>query len=248
MSWFWWLVIIIIGIIILYYVFTTDIARRVYKQAVDIAYKKYGPQPDELPVENNNNSNTQITDQSDARLGNKQTSTYKGVTSVNNKDVCEYVEHEWDDISKSMSRYKSVSYVNGQLPELIEDVNNSGVQWKNQEICCRIMEMFTGEKFIRNAKPAFLKNPETGRNLEVDCYNERLGGLEYNGIQHYVFPNRYHKTEKDFINYTRKDKFKVKQFERVGKNLIVVPYTIKRKDFADFISSQLPDDDEFIRN
>jgi len=267
MSWFWWIVLIIIGLIILYFVLTTNIASRVYTQALDLAYKKYAPQPVEEPQVADTQSpfrstsesrkkpsskGANIRDVSDHRLSKfpkppKNTHSKEMCPTVN--AIIEDVEYEWDDISKSYSNHVDrVQQVNQQLPNIVSDVYASGVQWKSQEICCRIMESFTGAKFERNAKPSFLKNPETGKNLEVDCYHEKYGGLEYNGIQHYRYPNPFHKSEEEFIKYIRKDKYKVAQFERVGKNLIVVPYTVKRDDFADFISSRLPDDGEFYRN
>lgn len=273
MGWFWWVVIIIIGLIVLYFVLTTNIASRVYAQAIDVAYNKYGPKQTLVDVETeaateeskkvtsgkrlNEKATSKLKDESDARLSKPQ----RPVKNIHAKEQCptvkaiiEDVEYEWDDLSKSREISNSggninkVQQVNNQLPNIIQEVNDSGVKWKSQEICCRIMETFTGEKFERDAKPWFLKNPETKRSLEVDCYNEKYGGLEYNGIQHYRYPNPFHKTEEDFIAYIRKDKYKVSQFERVGKNLIVVPYTIKRTDLADFISSRLPDDGDFFRN
>lgn len=245
MGWFWWIVIIIIGLIILYFLLTTNIASKVYAQAIDVAYNKYGPKQE--IVAESEDGKSKLSDESDHRLSKR----HKPIKNVYAEQQCptvqsiiDDVEYEWDDLSKP----DKVKQIKDQLPSIIQEVNNSGVKWKNQEICCRIMETFTGEKFERDAKPWFLRNPETNRSLEVDCYNEKYGGLEYNGIQHYRYPNPFHKTEEDFIKYIRKDKYKVSQFERVNKNLIVVPYTVKRTDFADFISSRLPDDGDFFRN
>jgi hypothetical protein len=259
MGWFWWIVIIIIGLIVLYFVLTTNIASRVYAQAIDVAYNKYGPKQTTVTVDKDDSTRSEkgagkVRDESDARLSKPQRptkNTYAKEQCPTVNAIIEDVEYEWDDLSKSLSSSgpkDKVLQVNKQLPNIIQEVNESGVKWKSQEICCRIMETFTGEKFERNAKPWFLKNPETKRSLEVDCYNEKYGGLEFNGIQHYRYPNPFHKTEEDFIKYIRKDKYKVSQFERVGKNLIVVPYTIDKSDLADFISSRLPDDGDFFRN
>jgi hypothetical protein len=58
-------------------------------------------------------------------------------------------------------------------------------KWKSQHRCHIILEILTGRQFM-SVRPYWLKNPETGRNLELDCYNEEYRlALEYNGVQHY---------------------------------------------------------------
>jgi hypothetical protein len=43
------------------------------------------------------------------------------------------------------------------------------------------LEILTGYRF-KSVRPGWLENPLTGRNLELDCYNEYLKlALEYNG-------------------------------------------------------------------
>lgn len=84
----------------------------------------------------------------------------------------------------------------------------------------------TGKRFI-TVRPSFLKNPETNRNLELDCYNHELKlAVEYNGEQHYKFPNFISKTEDEWIQQARRDDFKRRSCDKHGVFLITVPYTI----------------------
>ncbi|MNK65998.1 hypothetical protein D3C87_853100 [compost metagenome] len=109
------------------------------------------------------------------------------------------------------------------------------------EIACRkAIETITGKRF-RSIRPEFLKNPETGRNLELDCFNDELMlAIEYNGYQHYTWPNVFHKTYDDFIKGVRRDKFKMDVCDKNGIFLIVVPYTTPINEIPRFISNALP--------
>lgn len=63
-----------------------------------------------------------------------------------------------------------------------------------------------GVKF-NPARPDWLKNPHTGRNMELDCYNEKLGiAVEYNGRQHYEYsPHFHHNDPMEFQEQRQRD-------------------------------------------
>ena len=89
-------------------------------------------------------------------------------------------------------------------------------------------------------RPSFLVNPETNRRLELDCYNEELRlAVEYSGIQHYVFPNHFHRTKSDFDAQQRRDQYKLLQCQHHGVRLLIVPYTIARPMIEAFLRQQL---------
>jgi hypothetical protein len=96
-----------------------------------------------------------------------------------------------------------------------------------------------GKPFIK-VRPAFLVNPETKRRLELDCYNEELRlGVEYNGIQHDVFPNPFHHTRDLFDAQQRRDRYKIQQCRQAGVRLVVVPHTVPREQIEQFLRQKL---------
>ena len=52
--------------------------------------------------------------------------------------------------------------------------------------CRRTLENYFKRPFYK-MRPSWLKNPKTGKCLELDCYNPDIGvAVEYNGVQHYI--------------------------------------------------------------
>lgn len=112
---------------------------------------------------------------------------------------------------------------------------------RGEAICRRIFEEIYQREFP-SSRPDFLKNPETGCNLELDGYNEELGiAFEYNGIQHYIFPNWVHRTQEEFMKQVRRDQYKVDQCDRSGVYLISIPYEVPHNKIRDYIIYYLPE-------
>ena len=98
---------------------------------------------------------------------------------------------------------------------------------KGEEFSCKALESLIDREVINGYRDDELRNPETGKNLEIDCFDpvSRIG-IEYNGKQHYVYPNSYHKTEEQFQLQLHRDQMK-EQMCRTNKiYLIRVPYII----------------------
>ena len=129
--------------------------------------------------------------------------------------------------------------------DVIQTTNRpSFLSSKGQKICCQVMEEIYNEPFSCS-RPSWLKNPETGGILEIDCYNEKLKiGVEYNGIQHYVYPNIYHKSLVEFKNQVRRDQYKIKKCKEQGVYLISVPYNVPHEKIKSFIMDRLPQPQE----
>lgn len=122
---------------------------------------------------------------------------------------------------------------------LFKNKNFRPKESKGEIECRKILEDIFGEKFPK-VRPNFLKHPATGKNLEIDCYNEkRKLGLEYSGRQHYVFTPVFHKTLKDFEDQKERDELKKKLCQENGVKLIEVPYTVKHEDLETFIKQEL---------
>lgn len=108
-----------------------------------------------------------------------------------------------------------------------------------EELCREILEKKYNLPFP-NVRPDWLVNPLTGRRLELDCYNEQLSiAVEYNGYQHYVFPNRFHKSKEEFDRQQARDKLKQEMCKQRGIKLVIVPYTITKKQLESHIEREL---------
>ena len=130
------------------------------------------------------------------------------------------------------------------FPEKNKIVKNKFVS-KGQYICQRAMEHWYGVPF-KTIRPEWLVNPETKRRLELDCYNHDLKiAIEYNGVQHYKWPNQTGQSKEDFLKQVRRDQYKANVCRDKGVYLIVVPYNVKLMDIPAFIGEKLP---EAVRN
>jgi hypothetical protein len=105
--------------------------------------------------------------------------------------------------------------------------------------CRRYLETIFQVPFSK-ARPDFLKNPITGNNLELDCFNEALKlGVEYNGQQHYSYTSFFHRNVDASTNQKYRDELKRRMCHENGINLIEVPYTIKLNDIGPFLQLKL---------
>jgi hypothetical protein len=112
-------------------------------------------------------------------------------------------------------------------------------KWKSEEICRNILQDIFDLPFL-SVRPDFLKNPSTNCNLEIDCYNSSIKlGLEYNGIQHYEYPNKWHKNLRQFKKQKNNDELKIKLCQQQGIILIIVPYTIKNDCLYKYIYNKI---------
>lgn len=115
---------------------------------------------------------------------------------------------------------------------------------KGEAACREALEQIYGKPFDC-VRPDFLKNPETGKNLELDCYNDELKiGLEYNGIQHYKWPNFTGQSKEDFVKQLRRDKYKTEVCTQHGIYLINVPYNVPIKHIKSYIEYYRPENYE----
>lgn len=140
----------------------------------------------------------------------------------------------------------NVDFIWEDYPEEIEtspvEKTPSKKKYVHEEMCREILESIYNVPF-KKCKPPFLKSPKTGRLLEFDGYNEDLKiAFEYNGHQHYEYPNTYHRSEEQFRRQLYNDRIKREICDRLGIYLITIPYHIKDKDLRLFIISRLPRD------
>jgi len=136
--------------------------------------------------------------------------------------------------------YESPQEISIPVPEVKSSKKGKFVS-KGERMCREIMEKLYGVPFA-SVRPDWLRNPETGEKLELDCYNEELKlAVEYNGIQHYSWPNFTNQSQEQFVNQIRRDSFKMDVCDKNGVYLIVVPYTVKHEEISSYIISHLPE-------
>lgn len=114
---------------------------------------------------------------------------------------------------------------------------------KGEKLCKQAIEEIYNKPFY-TVRPKFLKNPETNRNLELDLYNDEIKiAVEYQGIQHYKWPNYTNCSYEDFIKQVRRDQFKVDRCDQEGIYLITVPYNVGMdyEKIKEYITYYLPE-------
>lgn len=110
---------------------------------------------------------------------------------------------------------------------------------KREEMVRDILEKIYGKKFIP-IRPDFLKNPATGRNLEIDCYNEEMNlGVEVDGKQHSEYVPHFHENAGAFRYQVAKDDFKKKKCQLVGVTLINIPHFVHTDDIERYLRLKL---------
>ena len=110
---------------------------------------------------------------------------------------------------------------------------------KGELECRRFLETVFQAPFPK-ARPDFLKNPITGNNLEIDCFNHTLRlGVEYNGKQHYSYTSFFHRNKEAAFNQQYRDELKRRICRENNIHLIEVPYTLKLNDIGPFLSLKL---------
>jgi len=111
---------------------------------------------------------------------------------------------------------------------------------KSEEICRWFFEQIFKKKFSKISLSKII--PKYSGRMHLDGYAEiqimkkifRLG-FEYNGIQHYKFPNFFHKNYQEFLRQIQTDKVKKTLCENNKILLIIVPYKVIYNQMLDFI-------------
>jgi hypothetical protein len=134
----------------------------------------------------------------------------------------------WTDLSHDNDDRKIVAADNGRKFES-----------KGEAAARACLEQIFGAKFP-NVRLDELKNPVSGKPLELDCYNKDLKiAVEYNGASHYKFNTFFHRSMEDFTKAQDRDVYKAKTCKELGILLITVPYNITLENICGFIRREL---------
>jgi hypothetical protein len=110
---------------------------------------------------------------------------------------------------------------------------------RGEHTTCAALEEIYNKPF---KKGYVFDNPLTGRKLELDCYNPELKiAAEYNGVQHYKYPNPFHESEEEFIKQVQKDDYKVRRCDQLGIYLIRVPYKVPYEIIPNYVEYYTPE-------
>ena len=116
-----------------------------------------------------------------------------------------------------------------EFPDIwLVHTNNKGAYGSIPErYCIEFLHLlFPGYTFVKQ-KHGWIRNPKTNYPLELDGYCEELMiAIEYNGIQHYVWPNFYHSKVEDFFSQRDRDLIKEDICRERNVCLIRIPYTV----------------------
>ena len=118
------------------------------------------------------------------------------------------------------------------------DIKQQDGMNKVESICQHVCQKIFKVKFMKQ-RPEWLINPLTGRKLELDCYNAKKKiAIEYQGLQHYKWPNQYNQTKDEFNAAVKRDEFKRLMCRKRGILLIAIPYTVKNCNIEQYIRDE----------
>jgi hypothetical protein len=105
--------------------------------------------------------------------------------------------------------------------------------FKTEHRCKKLLEQKLGYKF---KKTRFIYK---GNRYEFDGYSaENKVAFEYQGIQHYIYPNHWHRTLEIHEKAVQRDLDKINYVKENNIKLIIIPYT-EEKNLEDYITKQI---------
>lgn len=109
---------------------------------------------------------------------------------------------------------------------------------EGERLCREILENRYDRPFVKS-RPVFLRHPDSGQYLELDCFNQDLRlAVEYNGRQHYEYVPYFHATPEAFEALKERDATKARLCYENGVHLIVVPHYVDVRPYLELRLSE----------
>ena len=176
----------------------------------------------------------------------------------------------WFTLKQAREEFKASEHFNGKLKTLRTDLEKTlGTVCLDQKRVdgCKEVNVFIGFKitsttssaselrfkdalkemgckFQSGVHPEWLVNEVTKCTMELDLYNEEKKlAVEYDGPQHYEFPNGYHKSEAEFHAQQNRDRQKDATCARLGVTLL----RVRASDLEEELRSFREQYEEYLR-
>jgi len=148
--------------------------------------------------------------------------TFLKVSNLSSEEAITYFQKKATRAKEIVSRFPDFPRI-----WLLPPSNKGDYDSLAERYCIEFIEfLFPGYRF-RKIRPTWLRNPETKRCLELDGYCKELSlAIEYNGIQHYVWPNFLPMTHYEFLKQQERDQLKAEICIELNICLLVIPYTV----------------------
>jgi hypothetical protein len=103
-----------------------------------------------------------------------------------------------------------------------------------------LLETFFRYKFP-SVRPVWLKNPKTGRNMELDCYCKEMNlCVEIDGVQHHKYLPYFHKGGyQEFLEMKERDQMKNVLIKQRGLHLVRLPHTVADQDIEAYLLAEI---------
>lgn len=106
---------------------------------------------------------------------------------------------------------------------------------KSEKLAVKMVNIILKLKDISNRLlPANPTDVPWLKGLHLDGYNDDIKlAIEYQGIQHYSYPNYYHRDISEFNKQLYNDRAKVRRCKRNSVKLLVIPHTLSYKNYEE---------------